>query len=287
MTRDIQEIGFVGRIHADLPVEVLDVAHLFTRLEEQHFGAAQRPTFELLMLVRGGSGEHIVDFESVSLRPGRLIAVRPGQVHQWVTTSRVEASLVLARPEVRRMRDGSDGSPARDLDAESMRTAVDLVAAVDREQQRFAADEASIRLMTDLYSALVRVFERASPERRTDRLPEAYLALRNAIEADLGRSRDARAFIEPLAFSERTVNRACIRATGLSAKGVLDQRLLLESRRLLAHTDISISRVATDLGFADASAFNRFFRRLTSELPSGFRSRLRASGYAAESTVSS
>ena len=255
MGREIREIGFVGRTHVGLPIEVLDFGDLVSRMGDRHVGAAQRPRFEMLILVREGSGGHIVDFDSVALRAGRMVAIRPGQVQPWVTTSRVDASVVLARPEVRRLRDDQVGSPACALDAGSLRTAIDLVEALDREQRHFASDEATVRVMIDLYSALVRIFERASPTGTGDRLPEASLAFRSAIDADPSPS--------------------C---------GVLGQRLLLEARRHLAHTDEPVARVATVLGFADAPAFNKFFRRLTGDLPSQFRAGLRSSGCTAEPT---
>jgi AraC-like DNA-binding protein len=59
--------------------------------------------------------------------------------------------------------------------------------------------------------------------------------------------------------------------TGKRASEVLHQRILLEAKRLLRHTDASIAEIASYLTFADASYFTRFFRRATGSPPTAFR----------------
>lgn len=55
----------------------------------------------------------------------------------------------------------------------------------------------------------------------------------------------------------------------------IHERLVLESRRLLFHTDGSLKEIAFDLGFADASYFSRFFKRETGMTPAVFRNNIR------------
>lgn len=55
----------------------------------------------------------------------------------------------------------------------------------------------------------------------------------------------------------------------------IHERLILEARRLLFHTNNSLKEIAFDLGFADASYFNRFFKRETSLTPVEYRNHIR------------
>jgi AraC family transcriptional activator of pobA len=55
----------------------------------------------------------------------------------------------------------------------------------------------------------------------------------------------------------------------------IHDRLVLEARRLLFHTSNSLKEVAFDLGFSDASYFNRFFKRETGVTPAGYRAYIR------------
>lgn len=55
----------------------------------------------------------------------------------------------------------------------------------------------------------------------------------------------------------------------------IHERLILEARRLLFHTGNSLKEIAFDLGFADASYFNRFFKRETGVTPAVYRANIR------------
>jgi len=55
----------------------------------------------------------------------------------------------------------------------------------------------------------------------------------------------------------------------------IHERLVLEARRMLFHTDNSLKEIAFDLGFSDASYFNRFFKRETEVTPAEYRSKIR------------
>lgn len=55
----------------------------------------------------------------------------------------------------------------------------------------------------------------------------------------------------------------------------IHDRLVMEARRLLFHTNDSLKEIAFSLGFSDASYFNRFFKRETGETPAGYRAKIR------------
>ena len=69
----------------------------------------------------------------------------------------------------------------------------------------------------------------------------------------------------------RTLTRACLAATGRSAKQVIDDRAALEARRLLACTELPIAEVGQRLGFAEPTNFGRFFHREVGCSPGAFR----------------
>ena len=67
------------------------------------------------------------------------------------------------------------------------------------------------------------------------------------------------------------LNSICRELAGRSALQIIHQRQLLEAKRQLIYTPMTISEVADSLGFADPAYFARFFRRLTGTSPSAFR----------------
>ncbi|WP_437879702.1 helix-turn-helix domain-containing protein [Pseudomonas sp. LRF_L74] len=75
-----------------------------------------------------------------------------------------------------------------------------------------------------------------------------------------------------IGLSAAHLNALCRRLSGRSALQMINQRLLLEAKRNLVYTAMTINQVADSLGFSEPAYFSRFFRRETGMTPSAFRS---------------
>jgi AraC-like DNA-binding protein len=62
--------------------------------------------------------------------------------------------------------------------------------------------------------------------------------------------------------------------TGRTAKQLIMERVVLEAKRCLAYSDLSIAEVGARVGFADALYFSRVFKRRAELSPSAFRATL-------------
>ncbi len=76
-------------------------------------------------------------------------------------------------------------------------------------------------------------------------------------------------------LSATHLNYLCREFYGCSALGVLHQRLMLEARRNLQYTSMTIAQLSDYLGFTDAAYFSRFFRRYNGESPKAFRKNIK------------
>jgi AraC-like DNA-binding protein len=77
-----------------------------------------------------------------------------------------------------------------------------------------------------------------------------------------------------LHVTERALNEATRRALGQTAAQLIRDRLMLEAKRLLAHSQESITSVATQLAFEDPAYFSRCFKKHTGRTPLEFRQSL-------------
>ncbi len=74
-----------------------------------------------------------------------------------------------------------------------------------------------------------------------------------------------------LASSASALRSACQRIAGRSPTQILDDRALLEAKRLLLYSPLSVSEIAYSLGFNDPAYFSRFFARQERSSPSVYR----------------
>jgi AraC family transcriptional activator of pobA len=61
--------------------------------------------------------------------------------------------------------------------------------------------------------------------------------------------------------SESRLRVACARVAALSPAAMLDQRAMLDAKRALLYTNMSVAEVGYAIGFSDPAYFTRFFSR--------------------------
>ena len=71
--------------------------------------------------------------------------------------------------------------------------------------------------------------------------------------------------------SEKRLTRATTNTLGHTPKTMIVERVMLEAKRLLIHTELSIKEIAYDLGFEEPTNFIKYFRKHTGKTPIEFR----------------
>jgi AraC-like DNA-binding protein len=84
--------------------------------------------------------------------------------------------------------------------------------------------------------------------------------------------RSAKDFADQLFVHVNHLNRAVRETTGKTTTSLIAERLANEAKALLKHTDWNIADIGYCLGFEESAHFHNFFKRVTSETPSRYRS---------------
>ena len=266
--------------HADVPFEVLDRSSVLAKKSESDYRLRQRPDFHQLVVCTDGEGTHVVDFEPVELRRGTLLRIHPGQVQRFVACQPFDATMLIWPIKTRGgdidatpWYPGSNAPTIWHLDDELLIRANRWLEELREEQAKFDGSPASSELLQTLMrSFLLRLATELPPSApSTSQLPQPYIDLRIAIENNLYERPAVSSLATQIGYSTRTLDRACDFAVGKTAKQVLDERIALEVRRLLMHSNQSVASIGLEFGFTDASNFSKFVKRRLGQLPSTFR----------------
>ncbi|MFF0446554.1 helix-turn-helix transcriptional regulator [Streptomyces sp. NPDC004609] len=284
--RGITEISFAAPAGTPVGVEVLPLAGLRHRVRAERLTAPQRPDFHHLLTLTSGALWHTVDFTAYALDPGSWLWVRPGQVQQWGDLTHAEGTLFLFRQDfldpatTDRARTEDSHAPVlrRPLpgDAAAVRLAADHLTAEFHALGHLPLEVHTTALRHLLAVLVLRLAHLTTPAGSPAPEPDAtYLRFRDAVEKTFTRSRRVEDYAEALGYSARTLSRATLAAAGLGAKEFIDRRVVLEAKRLLAHSDQTAARIAGHLGFSSATHFNKYFHQRTGQTPIAFRTMVR------------
>lgn len=78
-------------------------------------------------------------------------------------------------------------------------------------------------------------------------------------------------YAKSLNITPTHLNRVCKSVLNISPSNLIDERSILEAKRLLSYTALSIAEISYELGFCDAAHFSKFFLNKTQQKPSAFR----------------
>jgi AraC family transcriptional regulator, transcriptional activator of pobA len=273
----IRTLRYQAGAAPDGGVEVITFADLRAMPAGNTHPPVQRADFHVLAITGLGQGTVTVDFVRQHLEPGTIVWIRPGRVHRWDDIAAVDGTLVLFRPE-----SVPNGSPGADPLSpvtwrQPGRPALVHLAADHLRREYDAARARPLPASTAILHALLEVLLL----RASDGAPpppggqEAFTAYAAAVEAHYADSREVTWYARRLGYSPRTLSRATHEAAGRSAKQYIDDRVVLEAKRLLAHTGITVAECARRAGFDDPANFSKFFRTRTGLTPGAFAARAR------------
>lgn len=276
------ELAYRNPSFPQLGIESFRISELRRRMPAGFFRRVQRPRFHLLALYLDGQGSEEIDFVSIACQPGTLLHVHPGQVLRYLSVEAAEASLILFTPEFLPPGLAAEAEPAPmshlNLDQADFNLILHAFEAIEREYTSTNGDKFSAAILRHLLSALLlqlgRITQQQNPLPVEQSHQQALLQhFLRELEQRFMLSRTIQDYAGLLGCSARTLNRASQQLTGKSAKQLLDQRITLEAKRLLAHTTLSVAEIAEALNFSEATNFLKFFRRNSTELPGEFRLR--------------
>ncbi|MFF7985831.1 helix-turn-helix domain-containing protein [Streptomyces sp. NPDC007901] len=256
--------------------------HADAPLERVH-----RIDFHVVMLFTEGPVRHMIDFAEYEAGAGDLLWIRPGQVHRFSRTCEYRGIVLTMQPGFlpRAIVEATglyryDLPPLLRPDPPQLAALQASLANLRREYEDAETLPLSLHtsvLRHSLTAFLLRLAHLAasSAEAARRQADTTFTLFRDAVEKDFAANHSVSAYADALGYSRRTLVRAVRAATGETPKGFIDKRVVLEAKRLLAHTDLPIGRVGAAVGFPDAANFSKFFHLHTGQTPVAFRAELR------------
>lgn len=264
-----------------LPVMVMPIRNRTTSPGETF--RPHRHDFQEVIWVHSGAGVHSIDGREGELRGPCVALIARGQVHAFREMRALNGHAVAFTEDLlgstptgrlgRLLFNYSQGDRTYPVAPEVQADAEVLLTLAEREYGR-AEDGDDFALLRPLTEALLVLVRRAvAAHLDAGEIHEVGLVQRflEVLERDFARHHEVGHYAGSLNVSAKHLSRATNAALGRSAKGLIQDRVLLEARRLLSFTDLSVKEITARVGFADPFGFSRAFKAAVGQPPQEFR----------------
>ena len=226
---------------------------------------------------KNNSGKHIIDYKEYEMMANDIFFVRPGQVHQVQHSAEPKGIVILFTCEFLEKNyinvnfitnlglfaDIEETPPIKINHAGAKR----LQNLVDLMMEAFGTDE---EFRFDSIGAYLKLFliecNKFAPSLETDNTQTIQSAksilrrFKDLLEANFTTTHKVGEYADQLSISPDYLNSVIKSGIGITAKELIQQRIVLESKRYGLHTQLSTKEIAYKLGFDDPSHFSRFFK---------------------------
>lgn len=258
------------------------------RKRKVDFLVPHRKDYFMFVLVRNGSSRHWIDTTRYTLKNNTLYISSPWQIQVKEQTNPLEGIILSfteeflnleESKEIRQLPVYQNPFNAHELSLQPQ----DLLFIEDILQKIWIEYQAGNKWRHTMLLSYLRVLSIYTSRLYTEqflktaatnerKLLRKFKELINEQYSELHQVAD---YAQLLNKSAGYLNEVIKQQSGKTAIEHIHERIMLEAKRKLLHTEFSIKEITYELGFEDVAYFTRFFKRLTEQTPAAFRQAIR------------
>jgi AraC family transcriptional regulator, transcriptional activator of pobA len=228
--------------------------------------------YEFILLTQG-AGYHTIDDQKYEVTPPLFHILKPSQIHCWDFTQIPIGFVLMVREEFL----GSNSAIRQKLyelpveiklkDAESY---LYLYEQCFVEYQQGELHQDTIKAYLNLI--ITKLFHQGRAQEIFDFPSHQMLyQYKKLVDLHFIRYKQVKQYAGLLNISAARLNEICKKSLGKNAQAIIQERVVLEAKNLLFHTDTTVAEISYHLQFSDASNFVKFFKAQTTLTPQQYR----------------
>ena len=244
--------------------------------------------FYEILYISIGSGTYTIDLQEYEIKPNTVFFLSPGQIHEITFSEDIQGYIFLFSSSFY-LSNKTDpyklfefpffyslkynNSPLYlsqqdsiiELDTLFKKTLVEVHSnAIDSQE--------AIHALLDL---LLIYCKRLYPQTEGTQLKKGHILIKRfkqLIEEKCTENISVKEYAEMLQVTPNHLSETVKEYTGRTSTDFINDRMILEIKRLLRHTELTVQEIAFQLNFSDQSYFSKYFKKTSGLTPSEFRS---------------
>ncbi|MCF0199719.1 MAG: helix-turn-helix domain-containing protein, partial [Bacteroidaceae bacterium] len=262
---------------SDLRGGSVEIAHMpgffDTHTDIETMRTHVHPFYEIVWFTRG-EGVHTVDFTDYPVADNTIFFIAPGQLHSFDGSRSSEGHVVKICPHLLggvllkyNVFNTYDSVPYKRIAAGCAGSILGILSMIEDEVAKCDSVGHTDYLQSLVTMLLIKI-ERCNMVQNdaifsTNRTAHrTFLAFRREIEHHFRSMHTVKEYAELLNVSTKTLTNYVAECSQHTPLEMINNRIVLEAKRLLRYSDMMVKEIAATLGFDDPSYFNKFFKRL-------------------------
>ena len=248
--------------------------------------------YTIIVVEKALGGAHIIDFKEYPLNEAAVHFVYPGQVHQFLSATKPNgyvlnfSSTFLMQNNISEelidrvyLYNSYGDSPPMPVNEHQLSTLFGIIEQMKTYLHgdnyfRYEALGALLKLfIINISGACTLSHLNAEYESGSHHLIRDFKRL---IRTNYKKTHKVQDYASQLSVSNDYLNRYVKEKTGKSPKDYIQDKLVIEAKRLLLFSEMSSKELAYEIGFEEPSHFNTFFKKHSGHSPIAFRKSVRA-----------
>lgn len=245
-----------------------------------------RHDFYNLIFITQGNGKHAIDFRSFDVQANQLFFMNDGQIHEWDLSPDIQgftlffkkefynvAEPVFSLPHLPYFNNSGNEAPVVVFDDSEAKIIGHFFEDIYNEFKKgLAYNEAIIKtLLKIILIRALRIYEPNYSDSGSNQNIAKVRAFESLIEQNYTKFKGVKDYANLLNITPNYLNAICSKTVGKSAGEMIRDRVILEAKRLLIHSSLSICEMGYKLGYDDCSYFIRIFKKEEGKTPEQFR----------------
>lgn len=254
-------------------MELYRMPEFFQQLKGMETDTMHLHVFYEIIWFQKGSGTHYVDFNQYAIAPGTIIFISPGQIHSFDTKHDQEGYVLKICAELFDDFVSLSCVTVQDKDSAALEMLIGAMQEELKKEDSLGHREA-LHALVKLFVIMVRrSYAEINPSAPNPHKVsyKAFLNFRKLIEENYCRLHTVKDYASLLNVSSKTLTLYVNECSKYSPLELINNRIILEAKRLLRYSVLSVKEIAFRLGFEDPSYFAKFFKRLVKQSPADYR----------------
>ncbi|WP_452602471.1 AraC family transcriptional regulator [Pontimicrobium sp. MEBiC06410] len=251
------------------------------------FHELHRHDFYFILIVKKGLGNHEIDFVNYELSDYSVFIVRPGQVHQLELRSDSIGYMIQFNSE---FYSPIEKKPNVLLQKASTKNfyqlkeegflRLDMLLMSISNEYKSRSEEYKEVIKSNLQILFIELMRLRNTNTKGSANKDLYVQERleeflQLLETNITSEKQVSQYANMLNLSNYQLNSITKQTLGKTASELINEQIILESKRYLLATSNQVNEIAYYLGYEDVSYFIRFFKKHTGYSPEVFRQKLK------------